>query len=261
VCLFVFSLIVFLYVALREKTCGETLIPFLFLSMLIYGVSYQQCLLNKRQEESSETGINRRYKNSCLPLKKDSRIFKPHRTVLINNKATKQHYLFFYYIYGLLPSRGWPHRKWMDCPGRRDCSTWRKSCTRPPRPECTWPSRSRPFGSRFGSWCSAVDPRLWRPACRWGLGNQFWSWPSGLLGRGSGLRRERSVVWCRLSLAWMEILVCGRQQPACQRDGRLARWEQFGFSCSSSLRTWLVRTPRLALLFSRQIRHCSLSTD
>ena len=26
-CLFVFSLIAFLYVALREKTCGETLIP------------------------------------------------------------------------------------------------------------------------------------------------------------------------------------------------------------------------------------------
>ena len=26
-CLFVFSLFVFLYVALREKTCGETLIP------------------------------------------------------------------------------------------------------------------------------------------------------------------------------------------------------------------------------------------
>ena len=49
--------------------------------MFIYGVSYHQCLLNKSQEESSETGINRRYKN-CLP---------------------KQHYLFFYYIYGLLP--------------------------------------------------------------------------------------------------------------------------------------------------------------
>jgi hypothetical protein len=31
---------------------------FLFLSMLIYGVSYHQCLLNKCQEESSETGIN-----------------------------------------------------------------------------------------------------------------------------------------------------------------------------------------------------------
>jgi hypothetical protein len=30
VCLFVFSLIVFLYVALREKTCGETLIPKLY---------------------------------------------------------------------------------------------------------------------------------------------------------------------------------------------------------------------------------------
>ncbi len=43
---------------------------FLFLSMLIYGVSYHQCLLNKCQEESSETGINRIYKNSCLPLKK-----------------------------------------------------------------------------------------------------------------------------------------------------------------------------------------------
>ena len=36
-------------------------------------------------------------------IKKDSLwIFKPHRTVLINNKTTKQHYLFFYYIYGLL---------------------------------------------------------------------------------------------------------------------------------------------------------------
>jgi len=45
---------------------------FLFLSMLICGVSYHQCLLNKCQEESSETGINRRYKNSCLPLKKTS---------------------------------------------------------------------------------------------------------------------------------------------------------------------------------------------
>jgi hypothetical protein len=30
--------------------------------MLIYGVSYHQCLLNKCQEESSETWINRRYK-------------------------------------------------------------------------------------------------------------------------------------------------------------------------------------------------------
>ncbi len=39
---------------------------FLFLSMLIYGVPYHQCLLNKCQEESSETGINRRYKNSHL---------------------------------------------------------------------------------------------------------------------------------------------------------------------------------------------------
>ncbi len=36
-------------------------------------------------------------------IKKDSLwIFKPHRTVLINNKTTKQDYLFFYYIYGLL---------------------------------------------------------------------------------------------------------------------------------------------------------------
>jgi len=40
---------------------------FLFLSMLIYEVSYNQCLLNKQQEESSETGINRGYKNSCQP--------------------------------------------------------------------------------------------------------------------------------------------------------------------------------------------------
>ena len=37
-------------------------------------------------------------------IKKDSIwIFKPHRTVLINNKTTKHHYLFFYCIYGLLP--------------------------------------------------------------------------------------------------------------------------------------------------------------
>jgi len=86
---------------------------FLFLSMLIYGVSYHQCLLNKCQEESIETGINRRYKNSCLPLKKTHfGFFEPHRTVLINNKTTKQHYLFFYYIYGLLPARS------PDTPGR-----------------------------------------------------------------------------------------------------------------------------------------------
>jgi len=39
-------------------------------------------------------------------IKKDSLwIFQPHRTVLINNKTTKQHYLFFHYIYGLLPRR------------------------------------------------------------------------------------------------------------------------------------------------------------
>ena len=57
--------------------------------MLIYGVSYHQCLLDKFQEESSETGINRRYKNSCLPLKKGYfGLLKPHRTVLINNKTT-----------------------------------------------------------------------------------------------------------------------------------------------------------------------------
>ena len=55
--------------------------------MLTYGVSHHQFLLNKCQEESSETGINRRYKNSCLPLKKTHFGFvKPHRTVLINNK-------------------------------------------------------------------------------------------------------------------------------------------------------------------------------
>jgi len=36
-------------------------------------------------------------------MKKDShRVFKPHRIVLINNKATKQHNLFSYYNHGLL---------------------------------------------------------------------------------------------------------------------------------------------------------------
>jgi len=39
-------------------------------------------------------------------IKKNSLcIFKPHRTVLINNKTTKQHYLFFYFISGFLPER------------------------------------------------------------------------------------------------------------------------------------------------------------
>ena len=37
-------------------------------------------------------------------IKKDSLwICQPHRTVLINNKTTKQPYLFFCYVYGLLP--------------------------------------------------------------------------------------------------------------------------------------------------------------
>ena len=54
-------------------------------------------------------------------IKKDSLwIFKPHRTVLINNKTTKQHYLFFYYIYGLLPLPDVQAVADVAAPGHRD---------------------------------------------------------------------------------------------------------------------------------------------
>jgi len=54
-------------------------VSLLLLSLIIFSYSYQcwfmGCLItnvyfNKCQEETSETGINRRYKNSCLPWKK-----------------------------------------------------------------------------------------------------------------------------------------------------------------------------------------------
>ena len=133
--------------------------------MLIYGVSYHQCLLNKYQEESSETGINRRYKNSCLPLKKDSLwIFKPHRTVLINNKTTKKHYLFFYYIYRLLPLG--------SCPPWRPRTSW--LCPN----RCRW-RRREPFRRRIFGWpakrrgvCDSGSGLVWS-CCWWNRGVFF----------------------------------------------------------------------------------------
>ena len=69
---------------------------FLFLSTLIYGVSYHQCLLNKDQEESNGNGINRIHKNSCLKteMKKDS-LWILKVLIMKNRKQNKK--LYFSY--------------------------------------------------------------------------------------------------------------------------------------------------------------------
>ncbi len=97
-------------------------------------------------------------------------IFKPHRTVLINNKTTKQHYFFFYYIYGLLPVSGLLSRR---------------RCWWGPRPPRTVGLAARLFwGSPRES--GACRPRLfdrsagscrWRGAC--GPAERRWVWREG----------------------------------------------------------------------------------
>ena len=49
--------------------CYLLLLFLILINVDLWGV-LSPMLLNKSQEESSETGINRRYKNSCLPSKK-----------------------------------------------------------------------------------------------------------------------------------------------------------------------------------------------